>query len=70
MEEFLPDEEDLQFEEELLRNPYTVKTWWRYLQQKSDAPSKRRYLLYERALRLLPGSYKVRISYELKIHLF
>jgi hypothetical protein len=31
----------------------------RYLAARTDAPAKRRYLLYERALKALPGSYKV-----------
>jgi hypothetical protein len=32
---------------------------FRYLAARTDAPAKRRYLLYERALKALPGSYKV-----------
>lgn len=59
MEELLPKGEDLLYEEELLRNPFSLKMWWRYIQARSDASAKRRYLLYERALRALPGSYKV-----------
>lgn len=57
--DLLPKGEDLLYEEELLRNPYALKMWWRYIQARSDASAKRRYLLYERALRALPGSYKV-----------
>lgn len=57
----MPSDEDLLYEEELLRNPYNLKMWWRYIQARTDAPAKRRYLLYERALRALPGSYKVRV---------
>jgi hypothetical protein len=48
------------YEEELLRNPYTLKLWWRYLEARKGAESRRRYLLYERAVKSLPGSYKVR----------
>ena len=59
LDELLPSEEDLLYEEELLRNPYSLKFWWRYLEARKDAPPKRRYLLYERALKALPGSYKV-----------
>lgn len=55
----MPKEEDLLYEEELLRNPYSLKMWNRYIQARTDATAKRRYLLYERALRALPGSYKV-----------
>ncbi len=55
----MPSQEDLLYEEELLRNPYSLKMWVRYIQARQDAPAKRRYLLYERALKSLPGSYKV-----------
>jgi hypothetical protein len=57
--ELLPDEQDLPYEEELLRNPYSVKLWMRYLDAKKGAPSNKRYIIYERALKALPGSYKV-----------
>jgi pre-mRNA-splicing factor SYF1 len=59
LDDLMPRDEDLLFEEELLRNPYSLKMWWRYIQARTDATAKRRYLLYERALRALPGSYKV-----------
>lgn len=63
IEDLLPEEEDVQFEEEIQRTPYSVKLWWRYLDHKRDASSQRRQLLYERALRLLPGSYKLWYAY-------
>lgn len=53
-----PAQDDLLYEEELLRNPYSLKMWLRYLDARKDAPARRRYLLYERALKSLPGSYK------------
>ena len=56
----MPSDEDLLYEEELLRNPFNLKMWGRYLAARTDAPAKRRYLLFERAIRALPGSYKVR----------
>lgn len=56
----LPEDEDLLYEEELLRNPFSLKMWWRYLEARKEAPARRRYLLFERALKALPGSYKVR----------
>ena len=59
-EDLLPKEEDLIYEEELLRTPHVMKLWWRYLEARKDATSKRRYLIYERAVKALPGSYKVR----------
>lgn len=58
-DDLMPSDEDLLYEEELLRNPYNIKMWCRYLQARADAPAKRRFLLYERAIRALPGSYKV-----------
>ena len=60
MEDLLPNQEDLLYEEELARNPYNLKMWIRYIHARADAVPKRRYLLYERAVRALPGSYKVR----------
>ncbi|KAJ4833904.1 hypothetical protein Tsubulata_032938, partial [Turnera subulata] len=38
---------DLMYEEEVLRNPFSLKMWWRYL----------------RALKALPGSYKLWHAY-------
>lgn len=61
--DLMPNDEDLLYEEELLRNPYSLKMWWRYIKARKDAPSKRRYLLYERALSALPGSYKLWHAY-------
>lgn len=58
-ESLLPSEEDLVYEEELLRNPFTLKLWWRYLEARRDAPARKRYLIFERALAALPGSYKL-----------
>ena len=59
----LPSEEDLLYEEELLRTPFQLKLWWRYIEARKDAPSKKRHLLFERALRALPGSYKLWHAY-------
>ncbi len=58
--DLLPSEEDLLYEEELLRNPYSLRMWLRYLDARKSASPRKRYLLYERALNALPGSYKVR----------
>ena len=59
IDELMPSGEDLLYEEELLRNPYSLKWWWRYIQAKTNAAARKRYLLYERAVKALPGSYKV-----------
>ena len=78
---FIPEEEDFPYEEEVIRNPYNVKSWLRYIdfkqswfaEQTSEYKMKnrdevrRRYLClditYERALRVLPGSYKLWHAY-------
>ncbi|GBF90079.1 pre-mRNA-splicing factor [Raphidocelis subcapitata] len=57
--DLMPTDDDLLYEEELLRNPYSLKMWWRYIQARTDASARRRYVLYERALKALPGSYKL-----------
>ncbi|GFT70462.1 pre-mRNA-splicing factor SYF1 [Trichonephila clavipes] len=51
------EDEDIPYEEEILRNPYSVKHWLRYIEFKKEAPKHVINLLYERALRELPGSY-------------
>ncbi|CAJ2634310.1 unnamed protein product [Trifolium pratense] len=58
-----PSENDLVYEEELLRNPFSLKLWWRYLIARSDSPFKKRFVIYERALKALPGSYKLWHAY-------
>ena len=50
---------DLLYEEDILRNAYSLKYWWRYLDAKKRAPPKQRNMIAERALKYLPGSYKV-----------
>lgn len=49
------EEDDLPYEEEILRNPHSVKCWLRYVEHKKDASSQQRNLIYERALKELPG---------------
>jgi len=55
----MPSDEDLAYEEELLRNPYDLKVWLRYLAARASAPFPRRRVLFERAVAALPGSYKL-----------
>lgn len=62
-QELYPADEDLQYEEELLRNPFSLRLWWRYLIARSESPFRRREIIYERALRALPGSYKLWHAY-------
>uniref|UniRef100_A0A8C2Y5V1 Pre-mRNA-splicing factor Syf1-like N-terminal HAT-repeats domain-containing protein n=1 Tax=Coturnix japonica TaxID=93934 RepID=A0A8C2Y5V1_COTJA len=49
------EEADVPHEEQLLRDPYSVRCWLRYLRARQGAPRARLNLLYERALRELPG---------------
>ncbi|CAG2107967.1 unnamed protein product [Medioppia subpectinata] len=67
---FLQSGDDLPFEEDILRNPYSVKHWLRYVQQKKDTTATTAgadpmvvNMVYERALKELPGSYKLWIGY-------
>ncbi|CAN6858492.1 unnamed protein product [Brassica oleracea] len=62
-QDLYPSQEDLVYEEEILRNPFSLKLWWRYLISKSDSPFKKRFVIYERALKALPGSYKLWHAY-------
>jgi len=57
------NEDDLQYEEEILRNPHGIKPWIRYIDHKSDAPKNILNLVFERALKELPGSYKLWYNY-------
>ncbi|XP_024984544.1 pre-mRNA-splicing factor SYF1 isoform X3 [Cynara cardunculus var. scolymus] len=58
-----PSQDDLLYEEELLRNPFSLKLWWRYLIARTESPFKKRAVIYERALKALPGSYKLWHAY-------
>jgi hypothetical protein len=40
-----------------------LKAWLRYLEAKTQARPVQRYLIYERALKFLPGSYKLWHAY-------
>ncbi|MCO5551628.1 hypothetical protein L7F22_005133 [Adiantum nelumboides] len=62
-QDLYPSDDDLIFEEEILRNPFTLKLWWRYLAARRDAPFRKRKILYERAVKALPGSYKLWHAY-------
>lgn len=59
------EEEDLPYEEDCLRNPYSLKSWLRYIDFKAKEGRNwiTVYLIYERALKQLPGSYKLWYNY-------
>ncbi|XP_026463495.1 pre-mRNA-splicing factor SYF1-like [Ctenocephalides felis] len=52
-------EDDIAYEEEILRNAFSVKHWLRYIEHKKKAPKHIINIIYERALKELPGSYKI-----------
>ena len=56
---YLIGEEDIPYEEELIRNPFNLKPWLHYLQHKTDHPLHEKVFILERACRQLPGSYKL-----------
>ena len=53
------NETDLLYEEDILRNAYSLKYWTRYIDAKRAVPAFQRNVLAERALKYLPGSYKL-----------
>ncbi|KAL4286042.1 hypothetical protein AHAS_Ahas19G0046600 [Arachis hypogaea] len=62
-QDLYPSQDDLLYEEEILRNPFSLKLWWRYLIARSESPFKKRFVIYERTLKALPGSYKLWHAY-------
>ena len=59
MAQILADEDCCEYEEELQHNPYSLMLWMRYLDAQKSASTAVRTMLFERALRLLPRSYKL-----------
>lgn len=57
------EDSDIAYEEDILRNAYSVKAWTRYLEHKTKAHPTRRFQIYERAVKALPGSYKLWYRY-------
>jgi len=51
----LQEDDDLPYEEEIIRNPYSVKCWMRYIEHKQNAQKSVLNMIYERALKELPG---------------
>lgn len=58
-EALVASEADLLYEEDLLRNAYSLRYWLRYIEAKKAAPARQRNLIAERALKYLPGAYKI-----------
>lgn len=60
----LVTDRDMAFEEDILRDPYSVKSWLRYINEKQNVFAHKNdvrpmIFVYERACRELPGSYKI-----------
>ena len=62
-ESAVAEDTDLLYEEDILRNAYSLKYWWRYMDAKQRASPKQRNMIAERALKYLPGSYKIWHAY-------
>ncbi|KAI1289413.1 Pre-mRNA-splicing factor SYF1 [Halotydeus destructor] len=58
---FLQSNEDIPFEEECIRNPLSTKHWLRYIDHKesNNAHNDVVYMIFERAIKEMPGSYKL-----------
>ena len=60
---------EVYLEEEVQRNPYNLKSWWNYIEFKKETDSNssrsslERFVVYERALKHLPRSYKLWKAY-------
>ncbi|KAJ3125552.1 Pre-mRNA-splicing factor SYF1 [Nowakowskiella sp. JEL0407] len=52
-------DDDIPYEEDCLRNPYALRCWVQYLEFKRDASDEAKFFIYERAVKQLPGSYKL-----------
>nr|CAD1827713.1 unnamed protein product [Ananas comosus var. bracteatus] len=58
-QEISSESDDFPYEEKVLREPLKLQAWRRYLAAIAGAPPQKRFSIYERALRALPGSYKL-----------
>uniref|UniRef100_A0A914D5Y1 BUB1 N-terminal domain-containing protein n=1 Tax=Acrobeloides nanus TaxID=290746 RepID=A0A914D5Y1_9BILA len=59
------EDEDLAYEEDIIRNEYSLRSWQRYIDHKikSKAPTRQIRIVYERALKLFNRSYKLWYNY-------
>ncbi|KAL0074642.1 putative Pre-mRNA-splicing factor syf1 [Phycomyces blakesleeanus] len=58
-DDYMINEHDIPYEEELLRNPYSLRSWLRYVDHKRNGTLAELCFIYERAIKELPGSYKL-----------
>ena len=54
---------DAYFESEISRNPHHLKSWLQFIEHKRNSSPVTRYVVYERALKHLPRSYKLWMLY-------
>jgi pre-mRNA-splicing factor SYF1 len=59
------EEEDIAYEENILRNPYSLRAWQTYIDHKikTKAPTKQVRIVYERALQVFSRSYVLWYDY-------
>ncbi|XP_015122343.1 pre-mRNA-splicing factor SYF1 [Diachasma alloeum] len=60
---YVISEDDWPYEEEMLRNPYSMKHWQRYIDHLKNTKSPNLNVVFRRALEKLPGSYKLWYNY-------
>ncbi|CAD5235659.1 unnamed protein product [Bursaphelenchus xylophilus] len=65
MKSLVFEDEDLPYEEDILRNEFSLRSWQRYIDHKikTKAPSKQVRIIYERALKIFNRSYKLWYNY-------
>ena len=51
------------YESELARNPYNLRTWLAFLNTEKNSMPINRFVVYERAVKHLPRSYKLWVAY-------
>lgn len=56
-------DDDIPFEQEILKNPADIGPWLRYVEHKADRPILEQIFVYERACRLFGRSYKLWKAY-------
>lgn len=56
---YLISSSDIAYEQDILRNPYTLSSWLRYIEHKADAAIHERVFVLERACNDLKRSYKL-----------
>ena len=53
----------MQFEADLHRNPYNIKSWLRYIEYLTLSDPPKRWSVFEKSVKFLPRSYKLWFAY-------